>query len=75
MWKKALSAALLASGLAASPAAARAEAPAPYQITPELEAAAKAEGKVVFYTATDVAVAEKLAEHFKTKYPGIDSAG
>ncbi|PSH57434.1 ABC transporter substrate-binding protein [Phyllobacterium sophorae] len=72
MWKKALSAALLASGLAAIPAAARAEAPAPYQITPELEAAAKAEGKVVFYTATDVAVAEKLAEHFKTKFPGID---
>ena len=70
MWKKALSAALFATGLAASPAA-WAEAPAPYKITPELEAAAKAEGKVVFYTATDVAVAEKLAEHFKTKYPEI----
>ncbi|MEP7454038.1 extracellular solute-binding protein [Phyllobacterium sp. SB3] len=70
MWKKALSAALFATGLAASPAA-WAEAPEPYQITPELEAAAKAEGKVVFYTATDVAVAEKLAEHFKTKYPEI----
>jgi iron(III) transport system substrate-binding protein len=70
MWKKALSAALFATALAASPAA-WAEAPAPYQITPELEAAAKAEGKVVFYTATDVAVAEKLAEHFKTKYPEI----
>lgn len=70
MWKKALSAALFATGLAASPAA-WAEAPAPYQITPELEAAAKAEGKVVFYTATDVAVAEKLAEHFKAKYPEI----
>jgi iron(III) transport system substrate-binding protein len=70
MWKKALSAALLATGLAASPAA-WAEAPAPYQITTELEAAAKAEGKVVFYTATDVAVAEKLAELFKSKYPGI----
>lgn len=70
MWKKALSAALFATGLAASPAA-WAEAPAPYKITPELEAAAKAEGKVVFYTATDVAVAEKLAELFKTKYPEI----
>lgn len=70
MWKKALSAALFATGLAASTAA-WAEAPAPYQITPELEAAAKAEGKVVFYTATDVAVAEKLAEHFKAKYPEI----
>jgi iron(III) transport system substrate-binding protein len=48
-----------------------AEAPAPYQVTPELEAAAKAEGKVVFYTATDVTVAEKLADLFKQKYPGI----
>jgi iron(III) transport system substrate-binding protein len=70
MWTKILSAGLLAVGMTAS-AAAMAEAPAPYQITPELEAAAKGEGKVVFYTATDVTVAEKLAELFKTKYPEI----
>ncbi|NLS04128.1 extracellular solute-binding protein [Rhizobium sp. P32RR-XVIII] len=70
MWKKAFAGALFASALMAS-SVAFAEAPAPYAVTPELEAAAKAEGKVVFYTATDVAVAEKLAELFKTKYPDI----
>ncbi|MGB3388401.1 MAG: extracellular solute-binding protein [Pseudaminobacter sp.] len=69
MWTKRITAALFAVGMMASPA--MAEAPAPYQVTPELEAAAKAEGKVVFYTATDVTVAEKLAELFKTKYPEI----
>lgn len=70
MWNKRISAALLALGMAGSTAA-MAEAPAPYAVTPELEAAAKAEGKVVFYTATDVTVAEKLAELFRTKYPDI----
>ena len=70
MWSKTLSAALLAAGMMGS-SAAMAEAPAPYQVTPELEAAAKAEGKVVFYTATDVTVAEKLAELFQSKYPDI----
>jgi iron(III) transport system substrate-binding protein len=70
MWKKALGAMLFASALSVA-GTASAEAPAPYQITPELEAAAKAEGSVIFYTATDVAVAEKLAELFKGKYPDI----
>jgi iron(III) transport system substrate-binding protein len=69
MWTKRLSAALLGLGLTSS--AAWAEAPAPYQITPELVEAAKGEGTVVFYTSTDVAVAEKLAEQFKKEYPGI----
>lgn len=49
-----------------------AEAPAPYDITPELIEAATSEGSVVFYTATDVAVAEQLAELFKSTYPGIE---
>lgn len=71
MWRKHLSAALLATAaLAAAPALA--EAPAPYAVTPELVQAAKAEGKVVFYTATDVTVAEKLAELFRQEYPGIE---
>ena len=70
MWKKALGAMLFASALSVA-GTASAEAPAPYQITPELEAAAKAEGSVIFYTATDVAVSEKLAELFKGKYPDI----
>lgn len=69
MWTKTMAAALLVAGSMAAPALA--QAPAPYQITPELEAAAKAEGKVVFYTATDVTVAEKLADLFKQTYPGI----
>lgn len=71
MWKKSLTAVLFAAAtIAGSPAFA--EAPAPYTITPELVDAAKADGKVVFYTATDVAVAEKLAELFRKEYPGIE---
>ncbi|RFC69656.1 MULTISPECIES: ABC transporter substrate-binding protein [Mesorhizobium] len=49
-----------------------AQAPAPYSVSPDLLEAAKKEGKVVFYTATDVAVAEKLAELFEKEFPGID---
>ena len=52
--------------------AAFAEAPGPYSVTPELLDAAKKEGKVIFYTATDVTVAEKLAELFEKGNPGID---
>lgn len=71
MWTKALMtrAFVAAVGVASG---ANAEPPAPYGITPELTEAAKQEGKVVFYTATDVAVAEKLAELFEKTYPGID---
>jgi iron(III) transport system substrate-binding protein len=69
MWVRNLAVAALATALASSPALAA--PPAPYEITPDLEAAAKGEGKVVFYTATDVTVAEKLAELFRKKYPDI----
>jgi iron(III) transport system substrate-binding protein len=55
----------LASGVAYS------QAPAPYDVTPQLVAAAQKEGKVVWYSATDVQVAEKLARAFEAKYPGI----
>lgn len=48
-----------------------AQAPAPYEATPQLIEAAKKEAKVVFYTSTDVKVAEKLAAGFEAKYPGI----
>ncbi|MEO8652846.1 MAG: extracellular solute-binding protein [Ramlibacter sp.] len=48
-----------------------AQAPAPYEATPELVTAAVKEGKVVWYSATDVKVAEQLAKAFETKYPGI----
>jgi iron(III) transport system substrate-binding protein len=43
----------------------------PSPVTPELVAAAKKEGKVVFYTAMDVEVASKLGAAFEAKYPGI----
>jgi iron(III) transport system substrate-binding protein len=58
-------AAALASGVAHS------QAPAPYDATPQLVAAAQKEGKIVWYSATDVQVAEKLARAFEAKYPGI----
>ena len=45
--------------------------PPPYTVTPSLVAAAKKEGKVVYYTSTDVQVAEKMAAAFQAKYPGI----
>jgi len=41
-------------------------------VTPDLIEAARKEGKVSFYTAVDVEVAEKIAAAFKAKYPGID---
>ena len=50
----------------------RAAAPAPTKITPELIASAKKEGKVVWYTAVDLPVAERIAKAFEAKYPGID---
>src|SRR5689334_313891 len=49
----------------------RAQAPAAAPVTPELVAAAKREGKVAFYTAMDLPVAEKLGKAFEAKYPGI----
>ena len=47
-------------------------APEATVVTPALVEAAKKEGKVSFYTAVDVEVAEKVAAAFKAKYPGID---
>jgi iron(III) transport system substrate-binding protein len=48
-----------------------AAAPDPTAITPALIDAAKKEGRVVWYTAVDVNVAERLAKGFEAKYPGI----
>lgn len=50
---------------------ARAAPPEPAAITPELIAAAKKEGKIVFYTAMDLAVAEGFARAFQAKFAGI----
>ncbi len=48
-----------------------ASAPAAESVTPALIAAARKEGKVVWYTVMDLPVAEKLARAFEAKYPGI----
>jgi len=49
----------------------RAAAPAAQSITPELIAAAKKEGKAVWYTSVDLPLAEKVGKAFEAKYPGI----
>src|SRR5262245_45644141 len=49
----------------------RAAAPAPEAITPALVEAAKKEGKCAFYTAMDLAFAERLGKSFEQAYPGI----
>jgi iron(III) transport system substrate-binding protein len=46
----------------------RAAAPAPDPITPALIEAAKKEGKLAFYTAMDLAFAERLGKAFEDKY-------
>src|SRR3569833_2925614 len=48
-----------------------AAAPPPEAVTPALIEAAKKEGKVIYYTSTDLPVAEKLAKAYEAKYPGI----
>src|SRR4051794_13790033 len=42
------------------------------ETTPAMVAAAAKEGKVVWYTAVDVKVAETLAKAFRAEYPNID---
>src|SRR2546425_12830397 len=46
-------------------------APAAEAVTPALIEAAKKEGKLAFYTAMDLPVAEKFAKAFEALYPGI----
>src|SRR6267154_2687927 len=48
-----------------------ADAPPPEPITAALIEAAKKEGQVIYYTSTDLPVAEKLAKAFEAKYSGI----
>jgi len=64
------STALALGTLFASPA--RAAAPPPEAITPQLIEAAKKEGKVVWYTSIDLAVAERISAAFKEKFGGIE---
>src|SRR3954465_4658746 len=49
-------------------------APATEAVTPALVEAAKKEGKVTYYTAMDLSVAEPMAKAFEAKFPGIKVA-
>jgi iron(III) transport system substrate-binding protein len=49
----------------------RAAPPEPSAITPALIEAAKKEGKLSFYTAMDLAFAQRLGKEFETRFPGI----
>ena len=72
---------LMAAGAVAAPGAGkfmqsaqaqvRAQAPQPSAITPALIAAAKKEGKLAFYTAMDLQLAERFGRTFEAKFPGI----
>ena len=46
-------------------------APPPEAVTSALVDAAMKEGQVMYYTSTDLPVAEKLAKAFEAKYQGI----
>src|SRR4030088_1837863 len=48
-----------------------ADAPPAEPVTPALIEAARKEGQVIYYTSTDLPVAEKLAKAFEAKYQGI----
>jgi iron(III) transport system substrate-binding protein len=64
-------AATIAGAFAALLGQAAAAPPAATPITPQLIEAANKEGKVVYYTAIDVKVAQALAKNFEKQYPGI----
>jgi len=51
--------------------AALAAAPTPSKVTAELIEAARKEGKVIWYTAVDLPVAERIAKAFEAKYSGV----
>jgi iron(III) transport system substrate-binding protein len=71
MFSKSVSGAALAMAGILAPFASLSQTPAPYEATPQLMEAARKEGTVVWYSATDVKVAEGLAKLFEAKYPGI----
>ena len=60
-----------AVGAASFAAPLRAAAPEASPLTPELVAAATKEGKIAFYTAMDIPVAERFAKTFEARFPGI----
>jgi iron(III) transport system substrate-binding protein len=62
---------LVLQGLAAIPLALPALTRGAFAAAPELIGAATKEGKVSWYTAVDLPVAERIAKAFEAKYPGI----
>jgi iron(III) transport system substrate-binding protein len=60
-----------ALALSAYAAPARAAAPEPTAVTPQLIEAAKKEGKIAWYTSLDLPVSERVAKAFEAKYSGI----
>jgi len=64
-------AAALAGALTISAGPLFAAPPAPAPVTQQLIEAATKEGKIVWYTAIDVKVAQDLAKIFEKEYPGI----
>src|ERR1700704_2877152 len=63
------STALAAGAVFAQPLGAA--APAPSAVTPALIEAARKEGKLSFYSALELPVAERFGKLFEAKYPGI----
>src|SRR5215831_14740867 len=49
----------------------RAAPPEPTVVTPALIEAARREGKLTFYSALELVVAERFGKAFEAKYPGI----
>ncbi len=64
-----VSAASAAGTLFAEPL--KAAAPPPTAVTPALIEAARKEGKVSYYSALELNIAERLAKTFEAKYPDI----
>jgi len=65
---------LAATALAPLGARVVSAAPPAEPVTPALIEAAKKEGKVTYYTAMDLSVAEPMARAFEARYPGIKVA-
>src|SRR5262245_41937761 len=66
-----LKASVASAASAAFAAPLRAAAPPAVTVTPALVEAALKEGKLSFYSALELNVAERLARNFEAKYPGI----
>jgi iron(III) transport system substrate-binding protein len=63
--------ALHGAGKLTQPAQAQAVTTQPSPISPALIEAARKEGKLAFYTAMDLPIAEKFGKTFEAKFPGI----